>query len=110
VRQFLKEQVIPYVREHHDKDFHYRIHDLRASFGMNMTELLMNLVNAKTISLHRARMTVKDLLWHESFATTDLYLNYHSQMDAIYDAVNGYGKQLQEWIKQAMKGIKVTDE
>jgi hypothetical protein len=110
VRQFLKEQVIPYVREHHDKDFHYRIHDLRASFGMNMTELLMNLVNAKTISLHRARMTVKDLLWHESFATTDLYLNYHNQMDAIYDAVNGYGKQLQEWIKQAMKGIKVTDE
>lgn len=110
VRQFLKEHVIPYVREHHDKHFYYRPHDLRASFGMNMVELLMELVQAGTITLHRARMTVKDLLWHESFATTDLYLNYHSQMDAIYEAVNSYGNQLQEWIEQAMKGMVVMDE
>lgn len=110
VRQFLKEHVIPYVREHHDKQFHYRIHDLRASFGMNMTELLMDLVQKRTITLNRARMTVKDLLWHESFATTDLYLNYRSQMDEIYAAVNNYGKQLNEWIEQAMKGMEVTDE
>ncbi|MDK9704614.1 MAG: tyrosine-type recombinase/integrase [Sulfuritalea sp.] len=110
VRQFLKEHVIPYVREHHDKHFHYRIHDLRASFGMNMTELLMELVQKGTITLSRARMTVKELLWHESFATTDLYLDYRSQMDAIYEAVNGYGKQLQEWVEQAMKGVEVADE
>lgn len=109
VRQFLKEHVIPYVRKHHDKRFHYRIHDLRASFGMNMTELLMELVKKRTISLNRARMTVKDLLWHESFATTDRYLNYRSQMDVIYDAVNGYGNQLHVWIEQAMKGMKATD-
>ncbi len=110
MRQFLKEQVIPYVRKHHDKNFYYRIHDLRASFGMNMTELLMNLVHAETITLHRARMTVKDMLWHESLATTDMYLNYRSQMDAIYGAVNDYGKQLEELIKHAMKDIEVSDE
>jgi hypothetical protein len=110
VRQFLKEHVIPFVREHHDKHFHYRLHDLRASFGMNMTEVLMDLVQKKTITPSRARMIVKDLLWHESFATTDLYLNYRSQMDAIYEAVNGYGKQLQEWIAQTMTDLKVFDE
>lgn len=110
VRQFLKEHVIPYVHDHHDKQFHYRIHDLRASFGMNMTEQLMELVQGGTITLSRARMIVKDLLWHESFATTDLYLNYRSQMDSIYGAVNSYGKQLQEWIEQAMNGIEVTNE
>ncbi|BBN90126.1 site-specific integrase [Azospira sp. I09] len=110
VRQFIQEHVIPYVREHHDKNFHYRIHDLRASFGMNMTEQMMELVQQGTITLSRARMTVKDLLWHESFATTDLYLNYRSQMDVIYEAVNGYGRQLQEWIEQAMKGMEVTHE
>ncbi len=110
VRQFLKDHVIPYVREHHDKHFHYRIHDLRASFGMNMTELLMELVRKEVITLSRARMIVKDLLWHESYATTDLYLDYRSQMEAIYQAVNGYGKQLQGWIDQAMKGMDVTDE
>jgi len=110
VRQFIKEHVIPYVREHHDKHFHYRIHDLRASFGMNITELLMEQVHAGKITLNHARMTVKDLLWHESFATTDLYLNYLSQMDAIYEAVNGYGEQLQKWTEQAMKSMEVPDE
>ena len=109
VRQFLREHVIPYVRAHHDKHFHYRIHDLRASFGMNITELLMELVQSGSITLNRARMTVKDLLWHESFATTDLYLNYRSQMDAIYEAVNGYGEQLQRWIDQAMKGMAIDE-
>lgn len=110
VRQFLKEHVIPYVREHHDKHFHYRIHDLRASYGMSMTELLMELVQKRAITLHRARTNVKDLLWHESFDTTDDYLNHRSQMDTIYEAVNGYGKQLQAWVGQAMKGMELSDE
>jgi len=110
VRQFIKEHVIPYIREHHDKNFHYRIHDLRASFGMNTNERLMGLVQKGTITLSRARMILKDLLWHESFATTDLYLEYRSQMDAIYEAVNGYGKQLQVWIDRAMTGMDVADE
>lgn len=110
VRQFLTDHVIPYVREHYDKRFHYRIHDLRASFGMNMTELLMELVQKRNITLSRARMIVKDLLWHERFDTTDRYLNYRSQMDEIFEAVNGYGKQLQEWISQAMTGKEVAGD
>ncbi len=110
VRQFLKEQVIPYVREHHDKRFHYRIHDLRASFGMNMTEQLTNLVQEGTMTLIRARLIVKDLLWHESLVTTDAYLNFRSQMDAIYEAVNSYGEQLQVWVAQAMRGMGGADE
>jgi integrase len=109
VRQFLKEHVMPYVQMHHDKSFHYRIHDLRASYGMNITELLTGLVQKGTINLNRARMIVKDLMWHESFVTTDLYLNYRSQMDVIYEAVNGYGEQLQRWIDQAMKGLPIDE-
>lgn len=110
VRQFITEHVIPYVNENYDRRFHYRIHDLRASFGMNMTELLLALVQKKVITLHRARMIVKDLLWHESFGTTDLYLNYRSQMNAIYEAVNGYGEWLQERIALAMNGMGVANE
>lgn len=110
VRQFIKEHVIPFVREHHDRDFQYRIHDLRASFGMNTTERLMKLVQDGTITLSRARMIVKDLMWHESFATTDLYLNYRVQMDALYSAVNSYGMQLQRWIDRAMVGMDTKDE
>ncbi|MFD2448557.1 hypothetical protein ACFSQE_09040 [Vogesella fluminis] len=77
---------------------------------MNATERLMGLVQKGTITLSRARIIVKDLLWHESFVTTDLYLNYHGQMDTIYQAINDYGKQLQEWVEQAMNGMDVADE
>lgn len=110
LRQFLKEQAIPYIREHHNQDFHYRVHDLRASFGMNMTEAQSVLVQQGVITLHRARLTVKDLMWHESLATTDLYLNYRGNMAATYAAVNNYGEQLQTWIRLAMSGICASDE
>jgi len=72
---------------------------------MNMTELFTGQVQEGAITLHKARMNVKDLLWHESFATTDLYLNYRSQMDAIYEAVNKFGETLQRWTDRAMKGL-----
>jgi len=110
VRQFIKEHVIPYIREKYDSSFKYRMHDLRASFGMNMTELLMGLVYGRKITLHQARMAVKDLLWHESLTTTDLYLNYRSHSNIIYEAVNGYGEQLQKWVAQASLSGEVKDE
>lgn len=55
-------------------------------------------------------MIIRDLLWHKSLTTTDLYLDYRSQMNAAYEAVNGYGAQLQAWIEQAMSGIHSSDE
>lgn len=105
VRQFLTEHSIPFVREHYNPNFHYRIHDLRASYGMNMTELLMELVRKQKITFSRARSIVRELLWHKSFEVTDRYLNYRSQMGEIYEAVNSYGEQLQQWTEQARKGL-----
>lgn len=109
IRQFLKDQAIPYIRERHDSRFHYRIHDLRASFGMNMTELLTDLVQNGVITQHKARLIVKDLMWHSSLATTDLYLDYRTKMEAVYSAINGYGEQLQLWIDRATKGLDLDE-
>jgi len=110
VRQFIKEHVLPYVRENYDKAFYYRPHDLRASFGMNMNEVLMDSVQKKAISLSKARMILKELLWHESYETTDLYLDYPGKMHAAYAAVNNYGKQVQKWTERAMNIRTLSDE
>lgn len=104
LRQFLKEHAIPFIQKRHNPHFHYHVHDLRASFGMNMVEAQSALVQNSTITLHKARMNVKDMMWHESFATTDLYLNYRSQMDATYAAINDFGEQLLRWTAEAMTG------
>lgn len=109
IRQFIKDHAIPFVRERYAKDFYYRPHDLRASFGMNMTEELMKQVQKGEITLHKARMILKDLMWHKSGATTDLYLDYKSNIDTIYKAINGYGEHLRQWTDRAMKGLAIVE-
>ena len=105
VRQFIKEFLIPYVRKHHSPKFHFRIHDLRATYGMNQTDIQMEFVQKGGITLRKARTNVMALMGHASSATTDLYLDYRKQMDAVYAAINGYGDQVCAWIDGAMKGV-----
>lgn len=109
IRQFIKDHAIPYVCEHYEKNFFYRPHDLRASYGMNMTEMLAKQVEAGEISLYQVRLIVKDLMWHASAATTDRYLNYKKNVAVIHKAINGYGAHLKQWTDRAVKGL-ILDE
>lgn len=109
IRQFIKDHAIPYVCRKYDQNFFYRPHDLRASFGMNMTEELTKQVEEGKITLHKARLIVKDLMWHKSGATTDLYLDYKKNIDIFYKAINGYGEHLQHWTDLAMKGLAIDE-
>jgi len=104
VRQFLNDRLIPYIRENHDVKFHFRPHDLRATFGMSQTEIQMELVHVGIISLARARTNVMALMWHASSKTTDLYLDYKANLKATRAAVDNYGGDVQKWISQGMAG------
>jgi integrase len=109
LRQFITDQAIPYVRQNYEKSFFYRPHDLRASFGMNMTEELTKQVEEGKITLHKVRLIVKDLMWHTSGATTDQYLDYKKNIDVLYKAINGYGEHLQHWTDRSMKGLNIDE-
>ena len=106
IRQFIVERLIPYVREHHDPKFHFKPHDLRATFGMNHTDIQMGLVESGKASLSQARNIVRALMWHKSSSTTDLYLDYRKRIEQVYAAINGYGEQVNIWIDQAMRGVQ----
>lgn len=80
VRQFISERVIPLVRKKNGVKFRYRLHDLRASYGMNLTDQQLMLVQEGKTTLHQAREFVKVRLGHESAATTDRYLNYRQHL------------------------------
>lgn len=109
IRQFIKDHAIPYVRNKYQSNFDYRPHDLRASFGMNMTEQLIKEVELGRITLHKVRLIVKDLMWHASSATTDQYLDYKQNIDVVYKAINGYGEHLQQWTDRVMKGMTIDE-
>ena len=108
IRQFLSERIIPYIQKNHDLNFHFKIHDLRATFGMNHTDIQMDLVDSGRVTLSQARNIVRQLMWHENSKTTDLYLDYRRRLEQVYAAINGYGEQVQIWINQAM--VKVLDD
>jgi len=62
-----------------DNDFHFSFHDLRASFGMNLLDNLMPLVENKEMTLNNALIRIKEHLGHESLTTTQQYLNFREQ-------------------------------
>lgn len=101
VRQLMTDYIIPHVRAHHNPQFKYRFHDLRASFGMNLTDEQLKLVAEGKITLHQAREFVKSRMGHESAATTDLYLQYRGKLTFIRQVNDGYGDHLDDLVAKA---------
>jgi hypothetical protein len=101
VRKFVSDRLLPAIRERHDPKFHYKIHDLRATFGMNCVDLLLPRVQKGEITLSTVMGMVKELMWHSSLETTERYLNYRSRMQMVYAAIDAYGEQVQAWISGA---------
>jgi integrase len=99
IRQFIKDRVIPYIQKKFDiPEFSYRFHDLRATFGMNLTDEQLKYVANGQITLHQAREFVKVRMCHESSSTTDLYLQYRQNLKYIRQVSTAYDNHLQELI------------
>jgi len=60
-------------------EFSFSFHDLRASFGMNLLDSLMPLVQSKEIKLIRALIEIKERMGHSSLTTTEKYLNFRDR-------------------------------
>lgn len=94
VRQFITEKVIPFIRENHNANFHYRFHDLRATAGMNWTDYGLSLVEKKELTLKEVREFVKTRMGHESSSVTDRYLQYRQNKKLTKNINLSY----EEWI------------
>lgn len=103
LRQLIKENIIPIVKLRHSTSFHYRLHDLRATFGLNITDEQLERVTKKEINLSEARNFVRVRMNHESSETTDRYLNYRSNMKYIRETNNQYGTHLIEMTNRVLK-------
>lgn len=104
LRVFIRDRIIPWVHKKYDKNFHYRPHDLRATYGMNLTDIQLDLVEKKIKTLAQARDFVKTRLGHTSYATTELYLEYRSGQEMVYASIDGHETYFRELIDRAWKG------
>lgn len=103
-RIFIRDSVIPWIQKRYDKDFHYRPHDLRATYGMNLTDMQLAHVEQKKKTLAHVRDFVKSRMGHESYETTDLYLNFRHNQEMVYAAVDGHEAYFRELIDRAWRG------
>ncbi len=94
VRKFMGEVVIPHVRAHYDSTFHYQFHDLRASYGMNLTDSQLKLVEEGKRTLSQVREFVKVRMGHESASTTDKYLQFRGNTAHILQVSDDHDEYL----------------
>lgn len=67
----------------------FTFHDLRASYGMNLFDKYMPLVEARKVELSKILIEIKDRMGHSGISTTEQYLNYrgrHQLAEAAQDA------------------------
>jgi site-specific recombinase XerD len=106
VRQFIGNRVISLTREIlNDPDFKYQFHDLRASFGMNITEMKLMDVQNNICTFSEARDFIKKLMCHESYATSEIYLNYSQKLESARNIQLNYETHLSDLIRIASRAI-----
>jgi integrase len=89
-----------------EMSFHYRFHDLRATFGMNLTDAQLKLVREGNITLAQAREYVRFRMGHSSYETTDRYLNYRKNLEFVHAIRDSYGAYLHE-LRDLTLGVAV---
>lgn len=105
VRQFIKERTLAYIRDKYNAGYHYRFHDTRATYGMNLTDDRLALVAKGEVTLHEAREFVKTRMGHSSAAVTDRYLNYRRNLHLVRQVNSEYDSHLRAVASAAMKGL-----
>lgn len=106
VRQFMSEKVTPYIRTHFSKSFSYRFHDTRATFGMNLVDSRIPLVNLPEghpdrITLSRLLNYVMQRMSHESIDITERYLNFRKNIKLLREAQDEWEQHLVDLAKRA---------
>lgn len=102
VRQYMTDYIIPYIQKKYDARFHYRFHDLRATFGMNLVDERLKLVEEGKTTLKEVIVFVQTRMGHASSATTEKYLNYRGRLHIAHVIQNGWELRLEQMARNAM--------
>lgn len=101
IRQYIHDYILPLMRIKLGSKYKYKFHDLRASFGMNLTDSLLPQVPEK-YSLHQVREFVKTRMGHEHVSQTDRYLNFRTNEKLASDGQLAWEGNLKKLEERAM--------
>ncbi|MCY1542504.1 hypothetical protein D9M68_782530 [compost metagenome] len=75
VRTFIHERLIPELKSH-GTSINFRFHNLRATFGLNLVEGLLDELEAGRISYLELIRHVADRMGHSNTEVTERYITY----------------------------------
>jgi hypothetical protein len=106
VGTLIREKIIPQIRAMHDPQFQYSFHDLRATFGMNEIDRLLDKPKDPK-NINGPRWTLTDVLkWvmarlhHSRMSVTEGYLIFRDNMGLARAAQEAWEDELSARMKQ----------
>jgi integrase len=102
VRQYMTDYIIPFINKKYSAQFHYRFHDTRATYGMNLVDDRLRLDADKKATLKEVMTFVQVRMGHASSATTERYLSYRSRLKLAHAVQDGWEAKLEKMAHQAM--------
>ncbi|HWW06353.1 site-specific integrase [Collimonas sp.] len=103
VRQYITDYIIPFIRRKYHPRFHYKFHDTRATFGMNLVDDRLKLVEEKKATLKEVMDFVQARMGHNSVVTTELYLSFRSRLRMVHAVQDGWEEKLERMARRAME-------
>lgn len=103
VRQYINDYIIPFIKNKYDSRFHYRFHDIRATFGMNLVDDRLRLIEEKKTTLKEVMAFVQTRMGHASLTTTERYVTYRSRLNLVHAVQDGWEAKLEQMAKRAME-------
>jgi len=107
VRTFISLTLLPFMQRELGDRYSFKFHDLRATFGMNLTDSLVADVETGKITLTQARNQVRDRMGHGSYKVTDNYLGYREKTKLILSTQASYERHLKGLVERIMGGVSV---
>lgn len=102
VRQYMTEFVLPYIHSKFDKDFHYRFHDLRASFGMNLVDHFAPMLEAGDVTYTDVLNFVSTKLGHDSLGVTERYFKFGNRRKIIRRVQDEWEAHIKQMVQRGM--------
>ena len=99
IRQFIFNSLKKQLKKDGFK-FDFTFHDLRATFGMNLLDKLMPLVDSKELKLSHALIHIKERMGHSSLSTTEKYLNFRERHKIKEQAQDNYEAFLMDLLSE----------
>ena len=79
VRKFIKQHLLPPMKEKFGQNYHFMYHDLRATFGMNIVDACNKLVDEGEMPVSEVLPFVQTRMNHADSKTTELYIKYREK-------------------------------